>query len=268
MSKHTSKRPEALPKDDPFNEPLEDKLVLNDVYFSDARKTINIEGMDYSFLKPPYILFEDQLRTKRKLKKVYSQHEFLLLYGYSGCGKTTVLTQFHENYPSYVHLISDFSSLSPSQMVVSMGGCIGLPLKYRTSEIFILHEHLKARHGTMFLFDEVTLDEPKSLLKLELLRKIYMATRTPICICGVNRLYHMLYDSRRYNQYCSLITRLDEHEMQGMKQSDAANYLAMLGEKEHVRFSYPASQALKRAPQREDFMLLRPLLADVLLLPE
>lgn len=67
--------------------------------------------------------FDDHIRTKRKLREAYSQHEFLMLYGYSGCGKTTVLTQFHEKYPDFVHLIPDFTSLSPAQMLVKMGDC-------------------------------------------------------------------------------------------------------------------------------------------------
>ncbi len=73
-----------------------------------------------------------------------------------------------------------------------------------------------------------------------------METQTPICICDVPRLYHMLYDSRHYDKYCSLITRLDEHEMRSMRREDAGNYLNMVAEKENLRFTYPAQQALIR----------------------
>ena len=98
----------------------------------------------------------------------------------------------------------------------------------------------------MYLMDEVSLDGPGSFTKLELLRKIYMETHVPICICGVPRLYYQLYDSRHYDKYCSLITRLDEHEMRGMRREDAGNYLNMVAEKESLRFTYPAQQALIR----------------------
>lgn len=81
---------------DPFEEPLEEKLILNDTYFAAARDSVTVDGMEFTFLKPPYMNFDDHIRTKRKLREAYSQHEFLLLYDYSGCGKTTVLTQFHE----------------------------------------------------------------------------------------------------------------------------------------------------------------------------
>ena len=81
---------------DPFDTPLEVKLVLNDVCFAAARDAVTVDGMAFSFLKPPYMNFDDHMNTKRKLKEAYIQHEFLLLYGYSGCGKTTVLTRFHE----------------------------------------------------------------------------------------------------------------------------------------------------------------------------
>ena len=67
---------------------LQDSLILNDTFFAAARDVITVDGMEYSFLKPPYMNFDDHVRTKRKLREAYSQHEFLLLYGYSGCGKT------------------------------------------------------------------------------------------------------------------------------------------------------------------------------------
>ena len=102
---------------DPFDKPLEDNLIMNDTLFEEARNSVTVDGMEYSFLKPPYMNFDDQLRTKRKLREAYTQHEFLLLYGYSGCGKTTVLTQFHEKFPDYIHLITDFTSLSPANLM-------------------------------------------------------------------------------------------------------------------------------------------------------
>ena len=105
---------------DPFDEPLEDNLIMNAPLFAEARNSVTVDGIEYSFLKPPYMNFDDQLRSKRKLREAYTQHEFLLLYGYSGCGKTTVLTQFHERFPDYIHLITDFTSLSPANLIVKM----------------------------------------------------------------------------------------------------------------------------------------------------
>ena len=58
--------------------------------------------------------------------------------------------------------------------------------------------------------------------------------------------HRYMYDSRRYDKYCSLITRLDEHEMKGMRREDAGNYLNMVAEKENLKFTYPAQQALIR----------------------
>ena len=73
--------------------------------------------------------FDDHFRAKQKLKEAYTQREFLLLYGYSGCGKTTILTQFAEKYSNYIFLLRDFDSLSPAQMLVDMGECINMPIK-------------------------------------------------------------------------------------------------------------------------------------------
>ena len=72
---------------DPFDEPLGEQFVMNDTYFAAARGLVTVDGMDFSFLKPPYMNFDDHIRTKGKLQEAYRQREFLLLYGYSGCGK-------------------------------------------------------------------------------------------------------------------------------------------------------------------------------------
>ena len=61
---------------DPFDKPLEDNLIMNDTLFEEARNSVTVDGMEYSFLKPPYMNFDDQLRTKRKLREAYTQHEF------------------------------------------------------------------------------------------------------------------------------------------------------------------------------------------------
>lgn len=52
---------------DPYDEPLEpqqsDRLILNDTNFAAARSAITVDGMAYSFLKPPYMNFDDQIRA-------------------------------------------------------------------------------------------------------------------------------------------------------------------------------------------------------------
>ena len=77
-------KPENTNSADPFDDPLEpqksDRLILNDTFFAAARGAITVDGMDYSFLKPPYMNFEDHIRAKQKLKEAYTQREFLLLY--------------------------------------------------------------------------------------------------------------------------------------------------------------------------------------------
>ena len=229
---------------DPFDEPLElnteESLVFNDVYFAAARNSINIDGMEYSFLKPPYMNFDDHIKTKKKLKEALTQCEFLLMYGYSGCGKTTILEQFAEKYPHYVYLIKDFCYLSPMDLMVEMGKCINVPIKHRKSEIQTLVNAIKFHPGIIFLFDEVTADS----VKLSLLRKIHEDAHVPIVICGIPLLYSQLYDSRHFDEFCSVTSRIDEHEMRGMRRIDAGNYLNMIAEKENVRLTYKAQQML------------------------
>ena len=71
---------------DPFDEALEDNIILDDVYFSASRDAVTLDGMQFSFIKPPYMNFDDHLRVKSKLKEAFLHHEFLLIYGYSGAG--------------------------------------------------------------------------------------------------------------------------------------------------------------------------------------
>ena len=188
--------------------------------------------------------FDDHIQAKRKLKEAYTQKEFLLLYGYSGCGKTTILTQFAEKYSNYIFLLRDFDALSPAQMLVEMGECINLPIKLRKNELYNLKRHIEALPGVMFLFDEVTAGSNNAFVKLEMLRRIHDETHVPIAICGVPLLHKTIYASNRYDHYCSLISRMDEHEMHGMRRSDAGSYIEMVAQEENVRFSYPAQQAL------------------------
>ena len=233
---------------DPFDEPLveeqSDRLILNDTYFEAARDAVTVDGMDYSFLKPPYMNFDDQIRAKRKLIEAYRQHEFLLLYGYSGCGKSTLLCQFAEKYGPYARYFEDFKSLSPAQLIVQIGKSLNKPLKLRTSELIPLRDHLKTIPAMILLFDEVNAANGVGQEKLEILRKLHCETGIPIVICGTPYLYKCIYDENKHDLFESIITRLDEHEMKGMHRQDAGAYIRMVASTENVKFTYPAEQAL------------------------
>ena len=118
-------------------------------------------------------------------------------------------------------------------------------LKQRFSELKSLSDALRMTPNLIFLFDEVDAGSKKSCLqKLELVRKLYSQTGIPTVLCGTQKLYRELHDERRFDDYCSILSRLDEHEMRGMRRQDAADYLAMVAREERVRFTWQAQQAL------------------------
>lgn len=49
MNTDTIAREQAM---DPFEEPLEEKLILNDTYFAAARDSVTVDGMEFTFLNP------------------------------------------------------------------------------------------------------------------------------------------------------------------------------------------------------------------------
>ena len=231
---------------DPFAEPLgkQQPLDLKDKYFEEARGSVAIGEYFYEFFKPPYMPFDDQNTAKRKLKEAFTQRELCLLYGYSGCGKTTILTQFAEAYPSFIYLIKDFDVLTPSKMVVEMAECIGLPVQHQLNEVKRLKQQISSMDGIMFLFDEVTAHTKNAFKKIEVLRRIHDETGVPIVLCGTTLLWKSIYAGPLVEFYSSLISRMDEHEMHGMKTENARAYLDFISKMENVSFSGPAKQAL------------------------
>jgi len=232
---------------DPFDEPLPDpNAILTVLNQYESPSPLIYEGCSYRYSKPPYMLFQDQANAKRRLRETYTQRLFLLLFGYSGCGKTTVLRQFADKYPGIVFYIDDFGSLSLSQLLLTMGKCVNLPLKLRTSSKDLLTDALKANPHIMFLFDEVDVfDTAGNLRKFDMLRKIQDVAGNPMVLCGTSILYNKLYSERNYEKFGQLLRRLDECEMKGMLRSDAANYLNMVCREENVCFTFQARQILE-----------------------
>ena len=42
-------------------------MIINDTYFLASRDAVTLDGMQFSFMKPPYMNFEDHIQVKRKL---------------------------------------------------------------------------------------------------------------------------------------------------------------------------------------------------------
>lgn len=231
---------------DPFDDPLNMPDDLWEFTAEEPEDTpIIIEDKCFEYLKPPYMLFDDQLHAKQKLREAFEQRLFLLLYGYSGSGKTTMLKQFASRFPEYVIYFDDFTSRNPVDFITQIGLRINQPLKQRNSEVNTLARALRLNSHRILLFDEVSIiNQTASLMKLETLRNLYMHSGVPIVICGTQKLYRDLTKDNAYDDYCALLSRMDEYKMEGMRASDAHNFLTMMTKDEKVAFTIQAREIL------------------------
>ncbi len=235
---------------DPFDEPLADiferkeELVLDDVFFEDARESVTLDGMTFDYVQPPYINFENQNQAKKKILECYNHNLFLLLYGYSGSGKTTLQTQFEARYPRFVIRIEDFDELAPLELLIRIGDRVGIELMHKGSQAGKLRDHLKKHPGYMLMFDNVSLKRPTDIDKLEMLRTIHEYAHIPIVFSGVQKLYDDLYDDKKLPRTCSIVSRMDEFKLTGMTRKDAGIYLTKVSKEENFTLTYAAQQAL------------------------
>lgn len=234
---------------DPFDDPLDavftgEELVLDDVFFEEARSSITLDGMTFRYMQPPYINFENQNKAKKKIIECYNQKLFLILYGYSGSGKSTLQRQFRDKYPDFVKWIEDFDDLSPLELLKQIGNMLGVELMRKGSQAVKLRDHLRKHPGYMLMFDNVSLKKPADIDKLESLRKLNEQAHVPILFCGVQKLYDDLYDDKKLPRTCSIVSRMDEFKLTGMRRQDAGAYLAKVAKSENFNLTYPAQQAL------------------------
>ena len=188
--------------------------------------------------------FKDQSDAKRKMMEAYNQREFLLLYGYSGSGKSTLQMQFADKYPDFIKRIENFDELAPLDLNRKIGELIGVDLIHKGSQIDKLTTFFNNHLGYMLIFDNVSFSRGSTFIKLDTLRKLNERGHIPIIISGVKKLYNDLYSDKNLPSTCSIVSRLDEYQLQGMGRVDAANYLGMVSQIENVKFTYPARQAL------------------------
>ena len=236
---------------DPFDEPLdtvfqpeEPLLVLDDIYFEAARNSVSLDGMTFSYLQPPYVNFENQNKAKKKIMECYNHKLFLILYGYSGSGKTTMHGQFQNKYPDFVLRIEDFDDLAPLEMMIQIGRLVGLELMHKKDQAVRLRKHFLDHPGYMLMLDNVSIKSNADIDKLEKLRKLNEAAHLPIVFSGVQKLYDDLYDEKKLPRTCSIVSRMDEFQMKGMTRKDAGIYLTKVSEYENFMLTYPAQQAL------------------------
>ncbi|GHU79646.1 hypothetical protein AGMMS49992_31860 [Clostridia bacterium] len=222
--------------------------MINPVFPPEEELCLIHENQKYLYMTPPYMPFDEQDAVVLRLNEAFVQHEFLLVHGYSGCGKTrTVVGRFAPDYPETVLVFDFFGYSTGTSLVVEIGDRFGMKLKQRATEINVLCERLKAHPYIMMIFDEVNatrITKRNLLEKLEILRRIYMSCDVSIVICGNSTISNELFNPMNADEYSSILSRLDDRKMTGMRSIDAEQYFSMLANIENARFTHDAKEAL------------------------
>ena len=196
-------------------------------------------------VRPPYMIFPDQSDARKALIEAYSDGSFLLLHGYAGAGKSTILQQMAIKNPENVFYFAQCSQTSPSALLGKIAEKFGLSIKQRYTEKDPVEDALKNSGRKILIFDDVVLDNDiLNFQRINMITSLYESTGQPVVICGTNALYHRLYDDRWIDKYDHIRSRLIRQEMKGMSSKDAYDYLQMMQDEENICFTMNARQAL------------------------
>ncbi len=203
--------------------------------------------MIFQPVRPPYKLIDDHYAAREALMETYSHCSYLLLYGYSGSGKSTILQQMAVAMPENVFYFSQSSQQSPSSLLGKIGERLGLSVKQRVSEIEPVVEALKLAGRKILIFDDIVLDSDiDNFKRVNMITSLYDATGHPVVICGTKALKQRLFNDHFLEKYDHIRSRLICAEVKGMTFSDAQAYLQMIQDEENIFFSVPARQQLSK----------------------
>jgi len=119
---------------------------------------------------------------------VFKKRKMGILIGHPGSGKTTVLRQFAKAQPGVLY-IEAWHTMRIGDLLGSIGDALGVEMKGNSHQkAQRLISVLRGRTDVMIAVDEAEYLCQRDVNKIEVLRKIWDNTGTPIILCGTSAL--------------------------------------------------------------------------------
>lgn len=156
---------------------------------------------------------------------VFKKRKMGVLIGYPGSGKTTVLRNFCNVQPGVLY-VEAWPQMRMGDMLETIARGLGISIKGNSySKTQALIDALRGREDVMIAVDEAEYLAKWDVDKLEVLRKIWDNTGTPIILCGTEQLEVMLTRGPKRENLAQLYRRKVEIKLKGISPAEARNML-------------------------------------------
>lgn len=156
---------------------------------------------------------------------VYKKRKMGVLIGYPGSGKTTVLRNFCQTQPGVLY-VEAWPQMRLGDLLETIAQGLGISIKgnnYKKTQALI--DGLRGREDLMIVLDEAEHLAKDNVDKLEVLRKIWDNTGTPVILCGTEQLAAMITRGPRRENLAQLYRRKMEIKLKGVSPAEARNML-------------------------------------------
>ena len=153
---------------------------------------------------------------------VYAKRKMGVLVGHPGSGKTTILRQFSKARPGVLY-IEAWHTMRMGDLLGAIGRALGVTLEGSNNQgrVLALIAALQGRDDVMIAVDEAEYLCPRNVDKLEVLRKIWDNTGTPVILCGTPNLERLLTQGRGGENLAQLYRRKVELKLGGITGAEA-----------------------------------------------
>jgi DNA transposition AAA+ family ATPase len=157
---------------------------------------------------------------------VYSKRKMGVLVGHPGSGKTTVLRNYAQMQPGVVY-VEAWHNMRIGDLLETIGRSLGITLRgnsYTKTQAIIAA--LKGRNDIAIAIDEAEYLCRHNVDKLEIIRKIWDNTGTPIIISGTMVLEDLLTRGKGGSNLAQLYRRKVEIKLRGITPKEAKEILS------------------------------------------